>query len=353
MSIQQDIINYLSQFPGGEYLQNKYVFSLLVLVIFVILAKLVLVIFSKYLERLAKKTKTKVDDLIFDHTKKPIFYLILAYGLKLALLNLESNAIVPKIVDSLMAIVFVYILLRVFDIIIESWGMELAKKTKTNIDEVILPIFQKAGKVVFFIIAFMWVLNVWNLDITPYLAGVGISGLVLGMALQDSLKNVFGGISLLLDKNFKVGDPVKLESGELGEVREIGLRSTKLLTYDKELIFVPNGQLANMRISNFIKPNKRVRKIVDFSVAYGTDVEKVRKIVLEAMKKVKDVYSDPYMDVIFTVMGDSGLHFKARFFVDWDNAYSKFIEMTDVVHSSLNKAGIEIPYPTQTLYVKK
>ncbi len=351
--IVDTIIDFMKTLPGGQYLGNQYVLAAFLVVLFVIFAKVVVFLFSLYLKRVAQKTKTLFDDLLLEHTKKPIFYLIVFYGFKLALLALQINGTVGKVVNSIISIFLLYVFLRVVDTFIETWGAELAKKTETKIDEVLMPLFQKAAKVVFFVIGFMWVLRIWGIDITPYLAGVGLSGLVLGLALQDTLKNVFGGISVLIDKNFNLGEPVQLESGELGKIKEIGLRSTKLMTFDNELIFIPNGQLANMRIRNYIRPNSKVRKQVDFSVAYGTDVEKVRKLVLSAMKKVKDVYQEPYMDVIFTEMGDSGLHFKARFFADWDNAYSKLLEMTDVIHSALVKAGIEIPYPTRTVYMRK
>jgi MscS family membrane protein len=351
--MKEQIINFLNRLTGGEHLQNPYILSAIILLFFVLLAKLTLYLFSKYLDHIAAKTKTKVDDLIFDHTKKPIFFVIITYGLKLSLQNLNIHPFIIRVVNSISAVIFLYILLKIFDVFIETWGLAFAKKTKTKIDEILLPLFQKAGKVVFVIISLMWVLNIWKINITPYLAGVGISGLILGMALQDSLKNVFGGISLLLDKNFHLGDPVRLESGELGKVKEIGLRSTKLLTFDNEVIFIPNGQLANMKIHNYLKPNTRVRKIVNFSVAYGTDISKVKALILPEIKKVKDIYNEPYMDVIFTEMGDYGLHCSARFFVDWDLAYSKWLEVTDVVHNTLNTAGIEIPFPTRTIYMKQ
>ena len=132
-----------------------------------------------------------------------------------------------------MALLFLWIILCSMDIIIQTWGDAFARKTKTHIDEVLLPLFHKTNKVIIVMIAVMWILHLWGVDITPYLAGVGISGLVLGLALQDALKNVFGGIALILDKSFNIGDAIRLESGDTGVVQEIGLRSTKILTYTK------------------------------------------------------------------------------------------------------------------------
>ncbi len=351
--MQEWLLSLFQQIPPFYYNHNSYFLSLGIIVVFGVVAKVLLWIFSFYLHRIATKTKTKIDDLIFEHTRKPLFYLIVVYGLKLALLNLHINGFWNKIITTLMAVVFIFILSRILDIIIETWGYSFAKQTKTNIDEVLLPLFHRASKFIFVLILLMWILHLWNIDITPYLAGVGIGGIVLGLALQDSLKNVFGGISLILDKSFSLEDTVQLESGELGKIKEIGLRSTKLLTADNELIFVPNGQLANMRIRNLAQPDPKLRKSVDFSVEYGSDVEKVRKIVLQTVTKIKGVHDDPAPDVVFVEMGDSGLKFKARFWVSWDQGYDKWVEATEAIYKALHKAGVGIPFPTRTVYLRK
>lgn len=351
--MQPFLLSLFQQIPSAYYYSNPYLLSFGIIVLFGLLAKILLWLFSFYLRKIAHKTKTKIDDLIFDNTRKPLFYLIGVYGLKLALLNLEINGIWSKIISTLMAVVFIFILSRVLDIIIETWGYGFAKQTKTNIDEVLLPLFHRASKVIFVIILLMWILHLWSIDITPYLAGVGIGGVVLGLALQDSLKNVFGGVSLILDKSFNLEDTIQLESGELGRIQEIGLRSTKLLTPDNELIFIPNGQLANMRIRNLAQPNPKLRKTVDFSVEYDTEVDKVKKVALQAVKKIEGVYDDPAADIIFVEMGDYGLKFKARFWVDWNKGYDKWVEATGLIYGALQKAKIGIPYPTHTVHLKK
>ena len=344
----------LQNVPYAHYLDNKYIIAVLILIAAGILAKLILVIFGKYLGSFAKKTKTKVDDIILERIKKPFFYLILAQGLSLSLNSLGINGIIQTIVSSIMAMVFVFIIARVIDVIIEVWGMTFAKKTDTKLDEVLLPLFHKFSKVIFVIIAVMWVLDIWKIDITPYLAGVGIGGLVIGLALQDSLKNILGGISLLLDQTFKVGDKVQLESGEVGEILDIGLRSTKMKTYNNEQLTIPNGYLANTRIQNYTRPNPRIRVVVEFGVAYGSNVEDVQKIILAEITKIKDILEDPAPNVSFVSMGDFALNFKAFFWVEnWSEAYSKKLEATKKIYKILTKKNINIPFPTQTIHLKK
>jgi MscS family membrane protein len=352
--MKEYLINLLSKVPYGNYVQNKYILAVLVLIIFAILAKLLVFVYKKYLQRFAKKTKTEVDDLILERTRSPLFYIILVYGLKLSLSFLEAGQIVDNIGNSLLALVFLFMILRVFDIIIESWGNSFAKKTKTNLDDILLPLFHKTIRVIFSIIALMWILKIWSINIGPYLAGVGISGLVLGLALQDSLKNVFGGVSLILDKTFRVGDKIKIDSGDIGEVHDIGLRSTKIRTYDNEIIVVPNGNLANSKIQNFTKPSSKIRVTVEFGTDYGSDIKEVQKIVMKTITGLKDILEDPLPVVQFTEMGDFALNFKARFWVsNWKNSYGKQLEATELIYNALNKAKIGIPFPTSTVYLKK
>ncbi len=328
--------------------------ALILIVAAVVLSKIVQVGIDKIVLQLTKKTKTDADDKIVEQTKNPLFFLVLFIGIRLALEPLGINSIVENIVESVSALFFVYIFASVLTISIDSWGHTLAKKTKTSVDETILPLMRRTVKVLSFIITVLWILHIWAIDITPYLAGLGLGGIVLGLALQDSLKNIFGGIALVLDKNFNIGDKVKLESGELGEILDVGLRSTKLQTYDFETIFIPNGQLANMRIQNYVQPTRKVRVVVKFSVEYGSDVEKVKKVVDAVLRGIMDVSDQPYMNTVFTEMGEFAMLFQARFFVDnYKISYDKKLEATQKIYDALNKAKIGIPFPTRTVYLRK
>ena len=344
--------NLVEQVP---FLGKEYVVSGLIIVLAIIGAWLLLFIFEKFLQKFAAKTKTELDDLIFAKTKKPFFYLILAYGFKLALLNLGAGGIIDQVMNSLMAIVFIFIIGAGIDVSIEVWSKTMAHRTKSKLDDVLLPLFHKIVKVIMTIIGVLWVMKIWGVSITPYLAGAGVGGIVIGFALQDSLKNIFGGITLLLDKNFEVGDKIKLESGELGEIRDLSLRSTKIRTYDNEIIHVPNSYLANSRILNYTHPNAKIRVKVDFGVEYGSDIEKVKQVVLDAVKGMKDIIlEDKGPQVQFLEMGDSALGFRALFWIeDWKESHAKKLEATQLIYNTLNKAGVGIPFPTRTVYMKK
>jgi MscS family membrane protein len=354
--LRELLLNWLSLLPGGEVWSNKYIFSILIVFAFIIFAQLIQFLGAKYLEKIAKKTSSKLDDLILQKTKHPLFLVIIVLGLKLGLANIGITGSLTYLVNSILAILFLLLLSRSVDVAIETWGMHFAKITRTKVDEVLLPLFHKFTKVIFVIVGFMWVLHLWGIDITPYLAGVGISGLVLGLALQDSLKNIFGGISLILDKTFNVGDRIKLDSGEVGVVHEVGLRSTKIVTLDNQALIVPNGYLANARVINFAQPDNKIRINVTFGVTYGTSAEKVKKVVLDTVSNLKHVMKEPAPSIQFVEMGDFSLKFKVNFWVDkYDMAFQNSMqsEATEAIYNALNKAKIGIPFPTQTVYLKK
>ena len=136
---------------------------------------------------------------------------------------------------------------------------------------------------------------------------------------------------------------------------DIGLRSTKMRTYDNQLLNIPNGYLANSRIQNYTQPNPKIRVVVEFGVEYGTNVDKVRKAVVKEISSISDVIlENPEPNCVFIEMGDFALKFKALFWVkNWQEAYGKKLEATEKIYNLLNKLKIGIPYPTQTIELKK
>jgi len=338
--------------------ENSYLKFLAVLVITIIIAFLAKIILKQVLKPLAKKTKTKIDDLIIKSLSSIIFYIILLVGLKVGLQNFELRENVQTIFDSLINTLLILtvslLLLKIINNFAQQWMREWKFRTKTTADERLIPLLQKILKAVIIILAIIFVFNAWKINISPLLTTVGIAGLAIGLAVKDTLSNILGGLQLVLDKTFKVGDKVELESGEMGVILDIGLRSTKLKTYDHEVIFIPNGYLANAKIKNFTHPDVSIRVNVDFGVIYGSDPEKVRQVVLKAIKKIETVIEEPEPVVQFLKMSDFSLDFVARAWVkSYTEAYSTKLKMTDEIYNALNKANIGIPFPTRTVYTKK
>jgi len=346
MNIIKDIGEFIF---GNVYL--KFLFVLIVTLIISVIAKF---IFRKVLKPLTRKTKTKVDDLIIKSISSIVFYVILVLGVKYGLQYFELKTdIYNNLINTLLIIIVAVLLIRIINNFFKHWAEEWKYKTKTTTDERIIPLLQKVLKAVVIILAVIFIFSAWSINISPLLATAGIAGLAIGLAVKDSLANILGGLQLVLDKTFKVGDKVELESGEMGVIMDIGLRSTKLKTYDNEVIFIPNGSLANAKIKNFTQPDISIRVNVNFGVEYGSDPERVRKVVLEAIKKIDTVIEDPEPVVQFLNMSDFSLDFVARAWVrEYTQAYSTKLKMTDEIYEALNKAKIGIPFPTRTIYTK-
>jgi len=335
--------------------QNQWLKALVIVLVFLLVAKIITWLSEKVFKKWAGKTETQLDDLIIAKIRAPFSYVIVLAGLKFALREVALNySWLDGILNTIVIMTVVYITFAILDILITVWGKEFAHKTKSKLDDSLLPIAQRLIKVIFAVIGLIWMLKEWSFDVGPFLASLGIAGFAVGFALQGTLKDVFGGVSLILDKSFRVGDKVELDGGILGVVHDISIRSTKVKTYDNEVITIPNGKLSEANIKNFVQPNSATRVVINFTVAYGSDIEKVKKVVGEAVEKnVQDISKDPYYGAIMTDMGDSALKFQMRFWTDYDLAYDKKIEGLQVIYEALNKIGIEIPFPQIDINLKK
>jgi small-conductance mechanosensitive channel len=347
MDIVSKVFNFITE--------NTYLRFLLILVISFIVAFIVKIIIKKVLKPLAQKTKTKLDDLIISSISSIIFYIVIVLGFRVAIQHFEfETSLYSNLVDSLLIIILTFLALRIITNFTAHWLSDWAAKTKSTADDRLIPLVAKILKTVVIILAFIFIFDVWSINISPLLATAGIAGLAIGFAVRDSLTNILGGIQLVLDKTFKVGDKIELETGELGVILDIGLRSTKLKTYDNEVIYIPNGSLANAKIKNFTVPDISMRVNVNFGVEYGSDPEKVRQVVLEALSEIDKVLEEPEPVVQFLNMSDFSLDFVARAWVaSYADAYSTKITMTDTIYLALNRAKIGIPFPTRTIYTKK
>ncbi|MBU0615341.1 MAG: mechanosensitive ion channel family protein [Nanoarchaeota archaeon] len=337
---------------------NPYLVSLIIFVLFVLFAKALMLITRKVVLKLTAKTKTKVDDLIVNSTYKHTSFLIILLGIRIAVIPLsfsESVAlIVNRLLDSLLIVVVIYVVLIVLMILLNSWGGVLAKKTRTPIDDQLIKFATSMLKIIALALALIMILDLWGVEVGPLLASLGIVGIALAFGLQSTLGNIFGGISLILDKAIRKGDIVKLESGERGTVYDVGLRSTKIKTFDNQILVVPNDKLATTIVENYNLPDPTIRINIPFGVEYGSDPDQVKKVALATLKGVPHVIDDPAPKVWFTEMADFALNFKMMFYVDnLENKWDAHQEVITKLYNALRKNSIGIPFPTRTIYMKK
>ena len=343
-------------YAGLQYpiLSNKYMQALILFIFFMVVANIIVYILKRYAKFLTRKTKTDLDDKLIEQTQQPIINILYILALEYSIMPLGISSIFYNVLHTILVILGTVIAVRVVDILLDELGRRIAKRTKSDIDDELIPLAHKASKVIVILIGFMFVLTIWGFEIGPLLASLGIAGIAIAFALQSALGNIVGGISLILDKTFKRGDLVALETGEMGQIHDVGLRSTNILNFDGELINVPNGALSNMKITNWTDPYPPVRFTVNFGVVYGSDIEKVKKTAMKAINKVEKVSKDPEPHVYFNEMADFSLNFAARCWVDdFNDRYYTKEEVTTEIYNAMKKAGIEFAFPTSTIYLNR
>lgn len=188
-----------------------------------------------------------------------------------------------------------------------------------------------------------------GVDITSFLAGLGILGFTIGFALQDIARNFIAGILLLVRQPFDIGDAVEV-AGHAGTVMEINVRDTVIKTWDGVMEILPNMDVYASPIVNYSELSDR-RRTVMIGLGYGQDVERAKEVFLEAMRGVDGVLADPAPEILAEELGDSSLTLAARFWVNQvsHNLFGVHSEVVEAIDRAAEREGLDLPYPIQTV----
>lgn len=313
---------------------------------------------KRFLMVFVKKTETLLDDAIIEIIRRPALIIIILYGGLHSLFKLDLSigliATLNNTYSLILIFTIIYVAYRVFDEILEELTLKKGGRFST-FGTVLKPMFRKIGLTIIIIGGAIFALSSIGIDVTALLAGAGVAGLVIAFAAQDTLSNFFSGIHLLLDRPFRIGDIILLESGEYCRVENVGMRSTKLYSlFDHELIILPNNSVANQKIINIVKPDTRIRKTINVGVAYGSDLEKVKSILMEvALKHKKVVHESGFEPVVrFTGFGDSSLDFNLLVWIDdVMEQWGVLSEIRTEIDNRFNQENITIPFPQRTVWL--
>jgi len=207
-------------------------------------------------------------------------------------------------------------------------------------------------------IGLLILLDALGISITPLVTALGIGGLAVALAIQDSLSNFFAGLHIVASGEVKIGDYVRLESGEEGMITDINWRTTTIKTILDTLIVIPNSKLASSMLVNYHRPARPYLVAVQVGVSYKSDLDKVEKVTIEVAKEVLrevpggDPYFEPYLR--YTGFGESSVNFKVYLRVQGYPLHIPVIhEFVKRLHKRYTEEGIEIPYPTRTVYIRE
>lgn len=288
-----------------------------------------------------------------------VIFLFAAVGISLGIASLELKAKVAVFFGTLSSILLSlavgYMLYWLVDVPTQ-WLARMAGKTESKLDDMLVPIIRKSLRVTVVVLLLVQIAQILSdKPITSIIAGLGIGGLALALAAQDTIKNVFGSLVLFVDKPFEMGDRIVVD-GHDGPVEEVGLRSTKIRTLEGHLVTVPNGELANKIIQNIGK-RPYIRRIVDLTITYDMPSEKIDR----ALEIVKEILEDHEgMDdeipprVFFNEFNAASLNIRAIYWYHPPNYWDFMVfseRFNKEVFRRFNEERIDFAFPTQTLYL--
>lgn len=300
----------------------------------------------------SKKTKTDIDDIIIASTKGPFIIWCLMLGIYFALAVSELPEDWVRISGKILLVLGIISV----TLVLSNISTRLIKSRARKI-EAALPVTsltQNISRIIILAIGILIILDSLGISITPLLATLGIGGLAVALALQDTLSNLFAGFHTVIARQIRVGDYVKLETGEEGYVTDITWRTTKIRMLPNNVVLVPNAKLTQAIIINYYLPEKEMAVLVNLGVHYNSDLVKVEKITCEVAKEImKEVQGgipefEPF--IRYHTFGDFSINFsvilRAREFVDQYLIKHEFIKR---LHQRYKKEGIIIPYPIRAI----
>ncbi len=308
---------------------------------------------------LTQRSKADLDDRILKMIHKPIFVLVIVFGLvnSLVILPLTERDVakVYQVYWVILIAVLTFVVYRLYKEIVIHLGRKWAERTQTELDVVLIPILDKIGGLVILIFGAMATLSYLHYNITFLLAGVGVFGLVLAFAAQDALSNFFSGVALLLDRPFVEGDYITISTGELCRVERIGIRSCRLYdVFQNNHIILPNNKLVNDKIVNMNEPDERGVVEVAVNVVHGTDIGKVEEVLTEVASGNRDVLEEEGREpaVRLSNFGESALEFKLFVWVsNFMKKYRVAHELRKEITRRFAEEGIEIAVPQRKVFL--
>jgi len=339
----------------GHLIKNEYFQSLLIIIGSIILAKISYFIMTKYFKKITEKTKTDIDDIILKIIKKPLYVFILLVGFYFGLKSLsilEPYSLgIDRIFFVVSALLLSLIVTRVLSVFVSRWLKVQKKFEKTP------RLINTVVSIVIYLIAFLMILRYLNIEITPMVATLGLGGLAVGLALQNTLANFFAGVHIISDRPINVGDYIEMENVK-GYVEDIGWRSTRIRTLPNTIVIVPNSKIAESVIINNYLPVEEMSIVLQCGVAYDSDLGKVEKVTVDVARKIQQTVSgavktfEPF--IRYHTFGESNINFSIILRVE------KFVDRYLVTHeffkalkARYDKEKIEISWPIRKIYSAK
>lgn len=334
---------------------QDYLYALGIFIISLLILYIIKFIILNRVKALAKKTKSRIDDIIIEFIESIHWPFYILLSLYIALRYLTLPALFNKIANYTIIIVASYYAITGIHHIIDYGTDIIKKKEKVKVvDSPFIDLLSRFLKISLWIIGVIWILSNLGFNVTSLVAGLGIGGIAVALALQNILTDIFASFSIYFDKPFRVGDFI-IVGNDLGTVQKIGIKTTRIKTLQGQELIVSNKELTETRINNYKRMEKR-RIVFTFGVTYDTSSKKLKKIpqiIAEIIKKIKLADLDR---VHFKEYGDFSLNFEIVYYVN-SSDYTTYMDIQQKINLAIKerfeKEKIEMAFPTQTIHLEK
>jgi len=337
---------------GGNL--DKYIYAIFIFTII----QLVRLVFKKIIVKIVQKTNNVYDDDIIAVIEKPMKYLFVFIGIKLAVTVLILNADMKILINHITSSGFIFVLFWSFIKLLNYFTKHISTVTNRFGDKISADVANFIIKSIrLFIVAIgsFTILQEWGYNISGFLASLGLVGMAFALAAKDTAANLFGSLVIFTDKPFKVGDWIKTPDVE-GTIESIGIRSTRVRTFAQAQVTVPNATLANSAILNWSKMGKRRIKM-NIGLTYDTKVSQLEKVVLDIKNMLKN-HTDIHQSTIhvyFTTFDDSSLSIFCYFFTKTTN-WGEFMRVRENTNFEIMKIveqnNTSFAFPSRSIYIE-
>lgn len=344
---------FLAQTFYGNTL-SQWGLSLLIVLGFVILAKILFWVFKGIVRKATQKTETKLDDLLIDMVEEPVVVFVVLLGMVFAL---EQLIVVDWLEDWLkkgirvaFTINFTWLIARSVDAMIREYLTPIIQKSENDLDDQVLPLARKGLRSIIWILGILLALNNAGYNVGALLAGIGIGGIALAMAAKETIANMFGGLTVFVDKPFTIKDRIKI-GGYDGVVEEVGIRSTRIRTLEGRLVTIPNHKFIDSYVENVSsEPSRKVS--LKLGLTYSTSPANMQKAI-NILNEIKN--TDPGVEdntwLTFDSFDDFSLGITFVYYIrSGENITEVQSRMNLTILSRFNEAGLDFAFPTQTIY---
>ncbi|MFL7811509.1 MAG: mechanosensitive ion channel domain-containing protein [Anaerolineae bacterium] len=314
---------------------------------------------NKALPRVVRRTPLTFDDRFLQESGNDVRWLVLLLALHLATNQLAFFS--AQLKTFLKDVYFVVGLLLATRILFRTiqlasdWSRErMAEEGRQDEVDPLIVLLSRVGRALVALLSVSVLLSHFGINVTALATVLGIGGLALSLAAQDTVADMIAGFIILVDRPFRIGDRIEIQgAGTWGDVVDIGLRTTRIRTRDNRMVIVPNSVIGKNQVINYAYPDPTYRIETRVGIAYGTDIEGARGSILDAVSAVEGVLVDRPVDVLYVEMGESAMIFRVRW---WIQSYADTRRIVDRVHTALqgalDQAGLESPYPTQSVNLR-